>query len=314
MRIALVGDTMLGRGVAARLRADPRAPLVSPAVAAVLAEADLAVANLECCISERGTPANKRFTFRAPPVAARRLAELGITCATLANNHAADFGGPALLDTLAHLRAAGVRPTGAGAGPASARAPALLQAGGMRVAVFGVTDHPVEFAAGPDLPGVAYADLAAGVPAWLSRGIAAAESDAVLVSPHWGPNMTTEPLAYVRAAAAGLVGSGATLVAGHSAHVFHGVEGPVAYDLGDFVDDYARDPVLRNDLGVLVLATVDHAGLAALEAVPLHLDYCYTSLASGEDAAWVRRRFRAACEAFGTRVEERDGRLAVVPG
>ena len=45
--------------------------------------------------------------------------------------------------------------------------------------------------------------------------------------------------------------AGATLVAGHSAHVFHGVADRVIYDLGDFIDDYATDPALRNDLGLL---------------------------------------------------------------
>jgi len=45
--------------------------------------------------------------------------------------------------------------------------------------------------------------------------------------------------------------AGATLVAGHSAHVFHGIADRVLYDLGDFVDDSAADPYLRNDLGLL---------------------------------------------------------------
>jgi len=45
--------------------------------------------------------------------------------------------------------------------------------------------------------------------------------------------------------------------------------------------------------------------------VPLALDYCRTRLADGAGAAWVRRRFRAACAAFGTGVEEHAGRLVV---
>jgi hypothetical protein len=49
----------------------------------------------------------------------------------------------------------------------------------------------------------------------------------------------------VRRAAAGLRTGGGTLVAGHSAHVFHGVEDGILYDLGDFLDDYAVDPDLR---------------------------------------------------------------------
>ena len=158
---------------------------------------------------------------------------------------------------------------------------------------------------------MAYADLRAGVPDWLLQNISVAEADAVLVSPHWGPNMNAEPLDYLRATAARMVESGATIVAGHSAHVFQGVSPPVLYDLGDFVDDYAVDAVLRNDLGLVFIVTIEGSGVSSIEAVPLKLDYCYTRLAEGDDARWIRQRFASACEAFGTSVDERNGRLVV---
>jgi poly-gamma-glutamate synthesis protein (capsule biosynthesis protein) len=123
--------------------------------------------------------------------------------------------------------------------------------------------------------------------------------------------MVSEPVPFVRAAAAALLDAGATLVAGHSAHVFHGVRGRVLYDLGDFVDDYRVDPVLRNDLGLLWLVELDASGPVELEAVPLRLEYAQTRLAEGDDAAWIVGRFRSACRTLGTEVEERDGRLVV---
>jgi poly-gamma-glutamate synthesis protein (capsule biosynthesis protein) len=67
--------------------------------------------------------------------------------------------------------------------------------------------------------------------------------------------------------------------------------------------------VLRNDLGLLFLVTLDASGPIRLQAVPLRLDYCHTRLATGDDAAWIRRRFREACARFGTDVGEKDGRL-----
>src|ERR687895_2538369 len=139
---------MLGRGVAAAL-AQPRKPrLISPEVVDTAEEADLFVLNLECCISERGKPwpdARKPFFFRAPPVAAEELAELGVDCFTLANNHALDFGGKALLDTLEHLQAVGVACVGAGENLEAARASAVLDADGLRLAVVAVADHPREY-------------------------------------------------------------------------------------------------------------------------------------------------------------------------
>jgi poly-gamma-glutamate synthesis protein (capsule biosynthesis protein) len=270
------------------------------------------VLNLECCISERGVPTPGRvFHFRAPPRAVEALTHLGVHCVTLANNHALDFGPDALLDTLAHLDAPGIRYVGAGADVEHARAPVVLDAEGFRLAVIGVTDHPAGYAAGRGRPGVAFADLEnEGVPAWLADSIAGAgaDADAVLVTPHWGPNMTEEPLPYVRTAARALVEAGADLVAGHSAHVFHGVGPRVLYDLGDFLDDYRVDRRLRNDLGLLFLVDLARN---RLEAIPLELQFAHTRLARGDEAAWGRQRFRAACAALGTEVAEEDGRLVV---
>jgi Bacterial capsule synthesis protein PGA_cap len=313
MKLALAGDTMLGRGVADAIAAGR--PLVAAEVAAAAAEADLFVLNLECCISARGErwpDPHKPFFFRAPPEAASLLAGLGVDCVTLANNHALDFGYHALLDTLEHLRAAGIASVGAGSNVAEARAPAVLRAAGARLGVVAFADHPADFGAGPAEPGIAYADLRGeGVPDWVLDSVRFVDADVTFVTPHWGPNMTAEPRPHVREAAAVLVDAGATLVAGHSAHVFQGVAGRVLYDLGDFLDDYAVDARLRNDLGLLFLVTLDERGPHRLEAVPLKLDYCYTRLATRDEAAWIAHRFRTACAAFGTQAVQEGDRLVV---
>jgi poly-gamma-glutamate synthesis protein (capsule biosynthesis protein) len=314
VKLALAGDTMLGRGVGEVLRSSKPETLVADEVARLTRAADLFVLNLECCISERGSPwpaPGKPFFFRAPPVAVELLVHLGVDCVSLANNHALDYGATALLDTLDALAAAGIAAVGAGADLEAARAPAVIGAGARRLAVLGVTDHPDDFAAGTGRPGVAFADLARGTPDWLRGAIARCNADWVLVTPHWGPNMCPEPVPHVRAAARELLAAGATLLAGHSAHVFQGVQGPVLFDLGDFLDDYAVDPRLRNDLGLLFLVTLDESGPRRIEAVPLRLEYAHTRLARGEDAAWVRTRFRAACAKLGTAVREEEDRLVV---
>jgi poly-gamma-glutamate synthesis protein (capsule biosynthesis protein) len=314
--LAFAGDTMLGRGVAQRLVAEGPRSLIAPEVREITADADLFVLNLECCISERGQPwpdPAKRFFFRAPPVAVETLTWLGVSAVTLANNHALDFGQDALLDTLDHLAQAGIHTVGAGADQATARASVVLPAGEVRVGLLGITDHPRAFAAQPDRPGVAYADLRHDTPAWLPPAIEAlrAGADLTLVSPHWGPNMVDAPISDVRAAAQWLRSIGADLVAGHSAHVFHGVAGAVCYDLGDFIDDYAVHPRLRNDLGLLFLITLDRHGPVALQAVPLALDYCHTRLARGDEHARICARFIRACRELGTDVHTADGRLTV---
>jgi poly-gamma-glutamate synthesis protein (capsule biosynthesis protein) len=304
---------MLGRGVAETIRNYGPEVLVAEEIVEIARTADLFVLNLECCISERGTEwpdPRKPFFFRAPPAATEVLTRLGVDCVTLANNHALDFGPVALLDTFEYLRRAGIAWVGAGRDVAEARAPVVLEAAGVRVGLLAFSDHPAGFAAGPGAPGIAYVDLQQGLD-WLPAAIAALDADVALVTPHWGPNMSPVPLPYVRAAAAALSGAGAALIAGHSAHVFHGVEQGVLYDLGDFLDDYAVNPVLRNDLGLLFLVTLDRAGPVRLEAVPLKLEFSHTRLAEGDDAAWIRRRFTGACAVLGIEVSEEEGRLVV---
>jgi poly-gamma-glutamate capsule biosynthesis protein CapA/YwtB (metallophosphatase superfamily) len=299
---------MLGRKVADAIRLHGPESLVASELIAVAQEADLLVLNLECCISDRGErfrDPEKQFFFRAPPEAIELLRRLGVDCVTLANNHALDYGPEALLDTFGHLDAAGIAHAGAGPDLASARAPVLLQSDSFRLAVLACCDHPREYAAGPDTAGVAF-----GLE-WVPEAIAAANTDAVLVTPHWGPNMAAVPLPRIRCAAGELRRAGAALVAGHSAHVFHGVSDSVLYDLGDFLDDYAVDRALRNDLGLLFLVDLERDGPTRLEAVPLRLEFCHTRLAYGEEAAWINERFTAACRAFGAEVRAERGRLVV---
>jgi poly-gamma-glutamate capsule biosynthesis protein CapA/YwtB (metallophosphatase superfamily) len=302
MRLALAGDTMLGRGVARELGKRPPQSLVAAEIAELTRAADLCVLNLECCISERGEPVPKAFNFRAPPQAVETLVHLGVDCVLLANNHALDYGIEALLDTFEHLREAGISWAGAGENVEQARAPVVLQG----LPIVAISDHEAGFAAGPGRPGIAHADIRGGLPDWLLEAIPRA-----LVCPHWGPNMTPAPVPHVRAAARHLCDAGAALVAGTSAHVFHGVEGSTLYDLGDFIDDYAVDPRLRNDLGLLFFVDLEPDGPRRIEAVPIRLEHAYTRLARGDEAEWIRRRFREACTALGTEAQEENGHLVV---
>ena len=316
--LALAGDTMLGRLVAERLATVPPRDLFDDGVVEIAKEADLFVLNLECAISDRGErwpDPGKPFFFRGPPAAVEVLTYLGVGCVSLANNHALDYGTEALLDTIRRLDDAGIAAVGAGADVATARRPAILRSGDRTIGLVGLTDHPADFAAGAESPGVAYADLRRERPHWVLdtvRVLAADPAvDIVVATPHWGPNMVPAPVAHVRHAAADLLAAGAGLVAGHSAHVVHGVGRYVLYDLGDFIDDYATHPSLRNDLGMMFLVTYEGDRPTRVEGVPLALDFCRTRLADGDDARWMAERFRAACAALGTEVDERDGRLVI---
>lgn len=314
--IALGGDVMLGRGVAEAIVERSAADVWSPELRTVFDEADIAVVNLECCISERGDPwepQRKPFHFRAPPRAVEALAAIGVRAVWLANNHALDFGRQALEDTLHHLGQAGIAVVGAGQDLGEARSGRILGAGGMQIGLVAFADHPSDFAASPDTPGIAWADIADGAPYWLAEQVRQLSQtcDVVIAGPHWGPNMSAFPPSRHRRVADDLVASGLSALAGHSAHIVHGIERldgvPICYDLGDLLDDYAVDPVLRNDLALLALLRPGDR----LELVPLRLENARTTLARGSDHTLLVERVIAASRAMGTDLRLESERLVL---
>ncbi|MCY3924772.1 MAG: CapA family protein [bacterium] len=204
-----------------------------------LASGDLAVVNVEMAISDRGAPIGKKFTFRAPSSAARRIGDAGIDVANLANNHAKDYGPVALTDTISSLEAAGVVALGAGANDAEAFRHRLLEVdGAVTVAFVGVSRIvPWSFPAGADSPGIATDTEPERV--LESVRTAAGEADVVIANVHWGIEVATCPSAEQRAFAQELLDAGADAVIGHHPHVLQAVEFDdgrlVAYSLGNFV-------------------------------------------------------------------------------
>jgi poly-gamma-glutamate synthesis protein (capsule biosynthesis protein) len=123
--------------------------------------------------------------------------------------------------------------------------------------------------------------------------------------------MRSSPPDRHRTVAADLVAAGLGALAGHSAHVVHGIErldgAPICYDLGDLLDDYAVDPLLRNDLGMLALLRPGER----LELVPLRLEFARTTLARGPDHAAIVERVILASRAMGTDLRLEAGRLVL---
>jgi poly-gamma-glutamate capsule biosynthesis protein CapA/YwtB (metallophosphatase superfamily) len=133
----------------------------------VLRAADLCLVNLECALTvrtERWSDASyKPFYFRADPAAVATLKAGRVDFVSLANNDIGDLGTEGLRDTLAALNGADIALAGAGVDRWSAREPALLTVGGIRVSVVAGADYSAEWAATPNgaghqlRPGVARA-------------------------------------------------------------------------------------------------------------------------------------------------------------
>jgi poly-gamma-glutamate synthesis protein (capsule biosynthesis protein) len=268
--IAFGGDVHFEGAVATRLARDP-ASAFGP-IAGVLRRADLAVVNLETAITERGTPAPKEFTFRAPPSAFAALDAAGVDVATMANNHGADYGVVGIRDSLAAARQAGFPVIGIGADATQAFRSHRFTVNGQRIAVIGATQVldaslAAAWSADDGKPGLASAydekRLLAAVRS------ARAEADTVVVDLHWGRELEGCPIDRQRALAPKLVAAGADVIVGSHAHVLLGggyLRGAyVHYGLGNFVF-YSRGGVTARS-GVLLL-TVRGRAVTKAEWVP----------------------------------------------
>ena len=305
---------MLGRNVKEYiLRAGPGYPL-GPVVPLVRS-ADLTIVNLECAITsslDHWPGARKAFYFGAPPQAIETLIGAGVDMVSLANNHALDFGTEGFLDTLAALRSHGIRYAGAGADLDEALTPAIVDCKGIRFGMAAFCDHQADFAAGKGRPGIAWLNFdneSAVETAWrrsLER-LKDAGADWNILSLHWGPNMTSRPADKFRRLAHEAIDMGWSILFGHSAHVFHGIEihrgRPILYAAGDLVDDYRVDAEFRNDHQLLIELALTRDALESVFLHPVFIDDCQTRHAEAEQRKCILDRMKALCEEMGTTVQ-----------
>lgn len=264
--LVFLGDVAPGRSMEAQLAR------YGPAYAwtgleSILASADLAVANLECVLSDQGQSMSKPYVIRSHPRWGQTLAEAGFDLVTLANNHALDYGDEGLDRTLAALRRVGVRAVGAGQNEAKAHQPAVFSLGEIRVAVLGYAAS--RWYGSQDVP--ATDRIAWAEPKRVQADVRAArdQADFVVVLLHAGTEYARTPSTDQVAVARAAIRAGAGLVVGHHPHVTQTVEqyrgGLIVYSLGDALFDIPRQPAMR---GHMLRVRVTQDGLAQAELLP----------------------------------------------
>jgi hypothetical protein len=319
--LALAGDVMLARLVNEAVRTHgPLYPWGD--VLPLVRGADLSLINLECVIAESGEPFEpaRVFYFRADPQAIQVLTEAGVDYVTLSNNHAMDYQGPALLETIQLLDERGIAHAGAGANLEDAAQFALLEAGGIKVGVVAFADHFQEYGATQTSPGTNIIPISVEEPHFsrIERAIQAARAggaDLVVFSIHWGPNMRQVPPQHFREFARAVIDAGADVFHGHSAHVFQGIEiykgKPILYDTGDLIDDYYVDIVYKNDQQFLFLVTATGDGVERIELVPVLISNAQANTAHEAVADELYERMKKLSGDMGTEIRREGDRLVI---
>ncbi|MBW8843965.1 MAG: CapA family protein [Burkholderiales bacterium] len=263
-----MGDVMLADGPG-RVIAHGGDPF--GAVMKAMKDADVRIANLECVIATGGTKAAKPWTFRAHPRVLDVLRR-HVDAVSLANNHSGDFGPEAFAQMLGRLQLAGLPYFGGGSNLRAAHRPAIIERQGLRIALLGYDEmFPRRFEAGPDSPGIAWADeeqIVADIHA------ARAQADVVIPFMHWGQEHSEVSHARQRALARLMIRAGADAVVGAHPHIRQDTEiidgKPVIYSLGNFVFDGFSDA--DNNTGSILWMTVTAAGVKDWHLQAVHID------------------------------------------
>ncbi|HNX23191.1 MAG TPA: CapA family protein [Spirochaetota bacterium] len=217
------------------------------------------------------------FYFSSPGGSEDILKYAGFDVASLANNHVKDAGEEGMFDTYKRLEKINIAPVGVGKDISAALKPVFTWHRGTRVAIFAFNNVvPKSVWAGPDRAGTAGGSdelLCAAVKK--VRG----EVDAVVVSIHWGQEVTSDypvnqPEKEQVELGHKLIDAGASCIIGHQSHGLGPVEryknGIIFYSLGDFV--FAGRHSAAHRTSMLVRVSLSEAGLESYTLIPVNIN------------------------------------------
>ncbi len=270
IRIAAVGDMMIGTDYPRNHLPDDDGVGFLADVTSYLTSADLAVGNLEGVLVDGGEPGKKCsnpnacYLFRSPTRYADHYRNAGFDVLSLANNHARDFGEEGRSSSMEAIAAAGMHHSGRVDDFAS------VDVNGIRVAVlaYAVTknsnmllDYELAFAT------IARFSETHDIVVVTFHG--GAEGLSALHVPFAEEEYYGEPRGDVVWFARGAVDAGADLVVGHGPHVVRGMERYndrlIAYSLGNFATYYGISVAGLKGVAPILTATLDGNG-AFIEA------------------------------------------------
>ena len=211
----------------------------------------------------------KSYLLKMPLFIDKILKNSKISIATLANNHALDYGYAGLFDTQATLARSQISFTGAGETNLEATRPVLIQVKQTKVCLlaFSLT-HPVEHWANARQPGTAH-DNFTKMGQHIKR--CKQNNDLTFVSYHWGEERSQHFKKYQQRLARLSIRSGADAVIGHHPHVLQEVEiyqgKPIFYSLGNFT--FGSRPFYSTQQGAGVRMQIEQKKLTRVELIPL---------------------------------------------
>lgn len=244
LSICFTGDVLLDRGVRQEIEKKGSLDSLFLGVQTLFKESDAVVINLECPLTNKVSPINKKYIFRGNAEWCKELKSNGVTHTALANNHTIDQGREGLIDTYHNLSNSDLVTIGYGENQYQACEPQIVKKGNIKVALFNSVLVPLEnWVCLDDEPGICQASIDE-----ISNRIIDFKqnnsSSYVVVMLHWGAEYHLTSDLIQRKEARKLIDSGANAIIGHHPHVIQEEEiykeCPIFYSLGNFIFDQTK--------------------------------------------------------------------------
>jgi poly-gamma-glutamate capsule biosynthesis protein CapA/YwtB (metallophosphatase superfamily) len=313
-RLIFAGDTILGRSVNTLVeRHGLEGPLSG--VDRLLAAADLTAVNLECVLANSGQMLDlgrkSRAYLRGRPALVAILDAAGVDVASIANNHAMDYGAEGLAGTMRTLRAFGIAPLGGGVDRSAARRPVYRRLGDTVVALIGVHTSQRQLRAMKRRPGTNWVGLGDRAVERVAEQVETARRRAhvVLLMVHWKSLHSSVPTDRARELARRFVrDAGADAVLGSGSHRLQGIEvvdgRPIIHDAGNLVVDWRdRGGQSWTHRSAFFELTLDARGVSEVVARPLSLAQGRTRLAGDAEGDRTLRQLARLSARLGTTLE-----------
>ena len=243
--LAVTGDVMFARNMPNVLSLDS-SPFAG--VSNVTSNVDMLLINFENAATESGDALKGDVPLKCSPIYVPLAKANNVTVASLANNHALDYGITGMNDTIHYLKDAGITPIGAGNSEDEAHQCVTKEINGRKITILNYMDadnfaeysYDVMPYANASNPGYSAYDLSDA-----QRQIAENnDSDLIIAYMHFGNEYSTSPNENQVKIAHELIDNGVDVVIGSHPHVVQGIEmyngKAIFYSLGNFVFDQSN--------------------------------------------------------------------------
>ena len=256
--ILAVGDIMLGRSVNTKIQKQKDFSFPTQKIISSLPKPDLFLANLESPFADNCPLTDTGMVFCADPRSVATLTSLGVTIATIVNNHIGNQGQEGLSKTIAILNQNGIKPITTNQ---------IITIKNTRIAFIAFNDIPPYT---KDINKLSEETLVNQIKEIRPK------VDFLIITPHWG-NEYQMASSRQKNLARLAIDSGADLIIGHHPHWVQEVEEYnsklIYYSLGNFIFDQMWSEKTRQ--GIIAHITLDNSKITSHREIPIYINSSY---------------------------------------